>query len=145
MKMTINYPNGLPVLKGDLVWWDEGLQVGYVRKVCSKDLPCESDGHIVIGSPPYHVSNLEGLVLPRSLFEDEGVCKLSEGEAAQYFLAEELALKQVSIPSVGSYGVKVFYDQDGKADWHFKFDGLAQKEVVVKRIEFEERKKGRGV
>lgn len=133
MRMAMSYPSGLEILKGDLIWWDEGLQIGYVRQVCPNDLTNQAESHIVVGSPPYHASNIEGLVLPQSLFVDEGLSKLSVSEAKEYFCAKELAFERFDNPVVGSYRVNVFYENEEVASWHFWFNGPLRKEVVVKR------------
>jgi hypothetical protein len=87
-KLQMEYPDGSEIRIGDLVWWDEGAQVGRVAYLVSDADQMKSWGlherGIFIDADAFS-RRLECVVFyPLSSFEDEGIGILSAEEWAKW-------------------------------------------------------------
>ena len=119
------------IATGDLVWWNEGVDIGYVLQIVKEgdDLFCEevfNEPHISFYSLHPYNPDAEwnsGIFYPYSVLEDEGVGPLSDHEKNEL----NWAISQARALSQGAYegwpcNVRAIKDVNrGESDWLIKF------------------------
>lgn len=103
----MTYPDGSQIHVGDLIWWDEGLCVGYVQAIAESREDYESWG---LDSPHIFVSNRHpfdpslatsgGVAYGASFLEDDGIGPLSAVERLEFERATQLALSLAGVTPV---------------------------------------------
>ena len=84
----MNYPDGIQMKRGDLVWWNEGGCVGYVQSIAETPEEYTAWGldgpHAFLAAAhPYDPTQESGVAYPPGCFEDEAIGLMTEDEAAE--------------------------------------------------------------
>ena len=117
------YPNGQEICKGDLVWWDEGISIGYVEAIVEDDSESNEPAHVLICRHPFRENYDSGERIYESEFVDEGFGLLSDEEANDFRRAEKVAIAQTTTPYVSRYDVTAHWREHNVVAWLFYFDG----------------------
>lgn len=152
----MRYPEGETVQVGDLIWWNEGVCIGFVLEVTETESECaamdlDDPGILVTNLHPYE-ANLTAdkcrlphpcaggrCRMPLNLFEDEGIGLLSEHEKEAFYHALSTARSEVT-PELRlcPFCARAELDQaKGEKDWYFDFLNEALEIVETIRIPFQ--------
>ena len=149
----MNYPNGKEMRVGDLVWWNEGVCVGFVEEIITDPMDF---GNWHVDGPSIALTNLHPFeanqikhkqhigyvatggttVYPESTIKDEGIGLLSENERREFDWATSQAKERVSdVIAELPFCVCAHLDMERKEeDWHFHF--VDQECKVVESVVF---------
>jgi hypothetical protein len=147
MKYPELYSNGQEPKKicvGDLVWWDEGVCVGFVEEVMEEQSDYEGWGldepsiaftnlHPFEANNNKHKQHIGGVMsggtvvhsLDNQELEDEGIGLLTQHERSELTWAITEAKSKID-PKYGNYPycISALMDMErGEEDWHFHFMG----------------------
>ena len=136
-KMLMIYPDGSTIRVGDLIWWDEGLCIGYVQAIVESKEEYKSWGldapHIFLSNThPFDSKITSGVCYNRASFDDEGIGLLNPEERKEFDQAILRAKKSV-VADYSTYAVTTEIQHSQQIGWIFTFfkDG---KEVEVIKI-----------
>jgi len=131
----MTYPDGSQIQVGDLIWWDEGLCVGYVQAIAESR---EEYGSWGLDSPHIFVSDRHpfdpslatsgGIGYPASLLEDDGIGSLSAAERLEFERAKKLALAG---RSYSCYSVTTHVEDCTIKSWVFHLIDAQGRENIV--------------
>ena len=123
----MTYPDGSRIRVGDLIWWDEGLCVGYVQAIAESKEEYESWGlaapHIYVSNThPFDPATRDEVGYPMSALEDDGVGLLSPEERGEFeeATAEAHSLAVSDLDGL-IYSVTTEVQKCELVDWIFTF------------------------
>jgi hypothetical protein len=135
----MKYPDGSMIQVGDLIWWDEGLCVGYVQVIAESKSDYAAWGlqapHIFVSNThPFDSTLLSGVSYPETCLKDEGIGLLTSDERIQLDKASARASDLVGVDlDYSTYSVTADVQNRQLAGWFFTFykDGKELKKVKV--------------
>jgi len=126
----MNYPDGTPIQVGDLVWWNEGVSVGFIQWIWDETRDGDYSWAKTDG-PPLYISNRHpyapsqegfnsGSLHDEPCLADEGVGLLSVVELDEFQHASSLArIRSRSGLSEGFYTVETRVENCKQVEWIF--------------------------
>lgn len=133
----MEYPDGAPIRVGDLVWWNEGRNIGFVQSIVESMEECEQWGlagpHIFFADRHPFDPAVTGIAYPVSSLADEGVSQLTPQDLTSVAQAVKQARFQLGgIPQRLDYSVSAEWENSRLTRWVITFHGESEEETVVR-------------
>ncbi|MGC9944729.1 MAG: hypothetical protein ABSE48_23145 [Verrucomicrobiota bacterium] len=123
----MKYPDGSTIQVGDLIWWDEGLCIGYVQAIAESKEEYASWGldtpHIfVLNSHPFDPAIASGVAHDEACLKDEGIGLLKPQQRIEF---EQATVKALGLVATGldysTYSVTTDVKNRQFTGWVFTF------------------------
>lgn len=137
----MKYPDGSPILPGDLVWWNEGSCLGHVQWIWDERRDGDYSWARTVGPPLFISGNFpyrpgdgpDGIIHDESCLDDEGVGPLSAEEREEFRMALDLAMDRSARGFEDRvYAVRTRVGEGRLDEWIFSiFEGEHRVEEIV--------------
>lgn len=142
----MKYPDGKAIQVGDLIWWNEGVCLGFVQWIWDVTTDgdyswANTDGPplFIFNRHPYNETNgPAGVIHDEPCLADEGVGLLSDDDQEEFQLATELAKRRSKLEFEGRiYAVQTRAEACQRVQWVFSIfeDETCIEMIVIDRGE----------